>query len=178
MPIKDLGANRHFQLIKRVLHHIVRVQLVDPLDNRLHIRLRRLREEQEFHATDRLKTRQPEQARLQHLDAGELCAYRRRRRRCRWVRRVGDRGRGRRLAGGRRRRVEVGCEGRGDGRRREGAGDGVHAVEGAGEDKVVVGAEAGERFVEGAVVDQAAGFVDYEERVDDPGVYQFVTWHS
>lgn len=46
------------------------------------------------------------------------------------------------------------------GDRRELAGDGVNAVEGAGEDEVVVAAEGGEAGGEGAVVDEATGFVD------------------
>lgn len=45
----------------------------------------------------------------------------------------------------------------------------MDAVEGSGEDQGVVGAEVLEAGGEGAVVDEAAGFVDYEEGEDDPG---------
>lgn len=44
----------------------------------------------------------------------------------------------------------------------------MDAVEGSGEDEGVVGGEVLEAGGEGAVVDQAAGFVDYEEGEDDP----------
>ena len=47
----------------------------------------------------------------------------------------------------------------------------MDAVEGSGEVEEVVDAEGGEGGgVEGAVVDEATGFVDDEERVDDPSL--------
>lgn len=51
----------------------------------------------------------------------------------------------------------------------------MDAVEGSGEDQGVVGAEVLEAGGEGAVVDEAAGFVDYEEGEDDPGLV-LVSW--
>lgn len=42
-------------------------------------------------------------------------------------------------------------------------------VEGAGQDEVVVHGEFVEAFVEVALVDEAAGFVDDDQGVDDPG---------
>ena len=44
----------------------------------------------------------------------------------------------------------------------------MDAVESSGEDEGVVGGEVLEAWGEGAVVDEAAGFVDYEEGEDDP----------
>jgi hypothetical protein len=55
-----------------------------------------------------------------------------------------------------------------DGRGRQRACDGVHAVEGPGQDEVVVCRERRERRREGAVVDQPAGFIDYQEDVKGP----------
>ena len=54
-------------------------------------------------------------------------------------------------------------------RRIDGATDGVNAVKGTGEDEVVVAVEFLEAGCEGAVVDQTSGFVDDQEREDDPG---------
>ena len=44
----------------------------------------------------------------------------------------------------------------------------MHAVEGPGEDEVVVDGELVQAVVEVALVDEAAGFVDDDERVYDP----------
>ena len=46
----------------------------------------------------------------------------------------------------------------------------MHTVEGAGEVEERVGVELLKAGVEVAVVDEAAGFVDDEEREDDPDV--------
>lgn len=50
-----------------------------------------------------------------------------------------------------------------------GEGGGKVPVEGAGKDEVVVYGEFVEAFVEVALVDEAAGFVDDDQGVDDPG---------
>ncbi|KAB8356690.1 hypothetical protein FH972_024266 [Carpinus fangiana] len=60
----------------------------------------------------------------------------------------------------------------GDGR--EVLRDCVHTVESACEDQVVVAGELAETVVKGAVVDEAAGFVDDEEGVDNPR--QLLVW--
>ena len=138
MPIKRLAPHRHLQLIERVLHHIVRVQLINAPHDDLHVRLLRLREEQELGARHRLEAGQAEERRLQHLDARERGARQRRR-------------------GGRDQR-----------RGRERARDGVHAVEGPRQHEVVVDRELVQPVVEVALVDEPARAVDDDQGVDDP----------
>lgn len=36
-PIEYLAPNRHFNLIEGILHHVVRIQLINPPDDRIHI---------------------------------------------------------------------------------------------------------------------------------------------
>jgi len=139
VPVKCLTPYRHLQLIKRILHHIVRVQFVDLPYNHIHIRLLRLREQQELRPRHRLEAGQAEERRLEHFDAGERGAR--------------DRRRGRRDQGGRGERPR----------------DGVHAVEGPGEDEVVIDGELVQAIVEVALVDKPAGFVDDDEGVNDHG---------
>ncbi len=69
LAIKHLTPDRVIDLVKRVLHHVVRVQLIDLLQDRIHILLRRLREYQKLGPRQRLKALQPEVLRLQHFDA-------------------------------------------------------------------------------------------------------------
>lgn len=140
MPIKSLTPHRHLQLIERILHYIVRIHFINPAHYHIHIRLLRLREQQELRAGRRLEARQAEQRRLEDFNAGKRGA--RDRRRC-----------GRSDSGGRQR-----------------ARDGMHAVESAGEDEVVVDGEFVEAVVEVPLVDEPAGFVDDYEGVDDPWV--------
>lgn len=61
--------------------------------------------------------------------------------------------------------------GYGEGRWGERFGDRVDAVECSGEDEEVVDGDGVEVGGEGAVVDEATGFVDDDEGVDDPGGY-------
>lgn len=91
VSVKRLTAHRHFQLVERVLHHVVRIQLVNLVHDRLHIAAHRVGEEQELRARQRLEARQPEPVRLEELQA------------CGWNARVGiavARGRGCAGAGG------------------------------------------------------------------------------
>ena len=128
-PLPSLNPNRHIDLPKRVLTHKVRVPLIRALHQRLAVLLARTREQQELDARRRLEDGEFEERRFEDFDPG------------RW-----DGGVGRRIdlfdvvdavcrawAGGGGR----GCDGNAG---REGARDGVHAVEGAGQDEEVVGA--------------------------------------
>lgn len=65
MPIKSLTPHRHLQLIKRILHHIIRIQLVDPIHDSLHITGHGIRKEQELRPRQRLETCQSEPVRLE-----------------------------------------------------------------------------------------------------------------
>jgi hypothetical protein len=56
MSIKRLTPDRHLQLIKRILHHIVRIYLVDLLHDRINIRHERIREQEELGPRQRLET--------------------------------------------------------------------------------------------------------------------------
>jgi hypothetical protein len=55
-------------LVKRVLHHIVRIQVVDPSRNRIHIRLIGIREEEELGPRKRGEALQPKVLGLKHFD--------------------------------------------------------------------------------------------------------------
>lgn len=69
MSVKGFTSHRHFQLVEGVFHHIVRVQLVDLVDDGFHIAGHGVRKEQEFSAGQRLKTRQSEFVRLEIFQA-------------------------------------------------------------------------------------------------------------
>lgn len=137
-PLKLLHPNRHLQRIKRILHDLVRIDLITPPHHHLRIRLFRARKEQELHSRRRLEASQPEVRAFQTLDAGGG-----------WFP----------LGAGWRRGRRGGIDG---------ARDGVDAVEGAGKDQVVVAREVLEAGGEGARVDEAAGFVDDQQGKDDP----------
>ena len=72
MPLKSLTPHRHLRLIKRILHHVVRIQLVDPPHDNLHIGLARFREQQELRARERLEARQAEEGSFEDFDARAL----------------------------------------------------------------------------------------------------------
>ncbi len=75
MPIKGLAFDRHIKLVKGILHNVVRVQLVHPADDHIHIGLVRFGEEQELRAREGLEALQPEILALQQLDAGRWHAW-------------------------------------------------------------------------------------------------------
>lgn len=60
MSIKRFTPDRHFQLIERILHDIVRIQLVDLVHDRVDIAAHRVGEEQELGPGQRLETSQSE----------------------------------------------------------------------------------------------------------------------
>lgn len=55
MPIKSLTPNRHLQLIKWVLHNIIRVNLIDLLQHDIDVRRDGIRKEKKLDAGDRLE---------------------------------------------------------------------------------------------------------------------------
>lgn len=71
MPIERLAPHRHLRLVERILHHVVGVQFVDAAHGRIHVRLLRLREEQELRAGDRLEAGEAEERRFEDFDARE-----------------------------------------------------------------------------------------------------------
>lgn len=70
MSVKGFTFDRHIDLIERVLHHIIRVELVHPSNDDIDVRLMRLREEQEFGARHRLEALQSEVLALEHFEPG------------------------------------------------------------------------------------------------------------
>ena len=72
MPLKCLTPYRHLQLIKRILHHIIAVQFIDSLHDNIHIRLLRLREQQELHPRKSLEATKSERRAFEHFNAGTL----------------------------------------------------------------------------------------------------------
>ena len=60
MPIKSLTPDRHLQLIKRILHHKVRIKLIDLPDDGLDARHERVREQQELRPRERLEAGEAE----------------------------------------------------------------------------------------------------------------------
>jgi hypothetical protein len=68
-PLKPLTPNRHLQLVKRVLHYIIRVQLIYLPNHTLRVRLPWFGEQQEFRACKRLETLPAEERRFEDVDA-------------------------------------------------------------------------------------------------------------
>ena len=71
MPLKCLTPYRHLRLIKRILHHVIGIQLVDAPHNDLDVRLLRLRKQEEFRAREGLEAGQAEEGALEDFEAGE-----------------------------------------------------------------------------------------------------------
>lgn len=183
VSVECFTAHRHLQLVERVLHHVVRIQLVNLVHDRLHIAAHGIGEEQEFSAGQCLEARQAEPVRLEELQA-----------RC-WNARVGiavARGGGCAGAGG-------GGGGRGGGwgegeLGRDGASNGMDTVsshlivrwsmgeggrgrarvglpvEGPCQNEVVVGGQLAQTGLELALVDETPGLVDDDEREHGPGI--------
>lgn len=72
MPIKRLAPDGHLQLVKRVLHHIIGVELVNLPHDQIHVRLMRFREEQELGAAEGLEAGESEEGRLEHFQPRAL----------------------------------------------------------------------------------------------------------
>ncbi len=70
MPIPSLTPDRHLDLIERILHHIVRIQLIHLPNNHIHIRLMRFRKQEKLRAGQGLEACQAEGLRFEDLDAG------------------------------------------------------------------------------------------------------------
>lgn len=69
LAIKRVAPHRVIDVVERVLHHVVRIQLVDLLEDRVHIRLRRLRKDQELRTGQRLEALQSEVLGLEDFNA-------------------------------------------------------------------------------------------------------------
>lgn len=60
LPVKHVGPDRHLELIERVLHDIVRVEIIHLANRDVHICLRRVREQQKLDARHGREALQPE----------------------------------------------------------------------------------------------------------------------
>lgn len=71
MPIERLASHWHLNLIKWILHHIVRIELVDLLYDCVHAASQRIREQQEFCSRQGLETGQSKLVGLEVIQAGD-----------------------------------------------------------------------------------------------------------
>lgn len=69
MAVECFTSHRHLELVKRVLHHEIGVQLVDLVHDRVHATRRRIREKQEFSPRQRLEACQTEAVGLEKFQA-------------------------------------------------------------------------------------------------------------
>lgn len=69
MTIERLTPHRHLQLVERVLHDVVRVQLVYLAHDDVDVGHQRVREQQELGPRHRLEAGHAELVRLEDLDA-------------------------------------------------------------------------------------------------------------
>ena len=74
MPIKCLASYRHLNLIEWILHHIVRVELVDLLYDCVHTAGQRIRKQQELRPCEGLKTCHSKLVGLEVIQAGDWYA--------------------------------------------------------------------------------------------------------
>lgn len=65
MPIESLTSHRHLKLIERILHNIIRIQLINLIHNRFHTPRNRIREKQELGPRQGLETSQSKLVRLE-----------------------------------------------------------------------------------------------------------------
>jgi len=65
MSVECFAPHRHFQLVEGILHHVVRIQFVDLIDDDLHVARHGVGKEQKFGAGQRLEACQSELVRLE-----------------------------------------------------------------------------------------------------------------
>jgi hypothetical protein len=71
MPIECLTSHRHLNLIEWILHHEIRIELVDLLDDPVHTASQGIREQQELCPCQGLETGQSELVGLEVIQAGD-----------------------------------------------------------------------------------------------------------
>ena len=70
MPVESLAPNGHLQLVKRILGHVIRIELVNLPHGGVDVRLVRFAEEEEFDAGEGLEAGDAEEGGLEDFDAG------------------------------------------------------------------------------------------------------------
>jgi hypothetical protein len=68
LPVEHVAPDGHLELVERVLHDVVGVQLVDASDGDVDVGLRRVGEEQELGARHGVEALQPKVLGLEHLE--------------------------------------------------------------------------------------------------------------
>lgn len=69
MSVESFTSHRHLELVERVLHHVVGIQLIDLVHDDVHATRRRIREEEKFSPRQRLEARQTEAVGLKKFQA-------------------------------------------------------------------------------------------------------------
>lgn len=75
MPIKRFTPNRHFQLIERILCHIIRIQFVHPPYDDVNVWLVWLCEQEKLRACERLEASQAEMGGFEDLNTRSLVGW-------------------------------------------------------------------------------------------------------
>jgi hypothetical protein len=70
-PLPPLTPNRHLQTIKRILHHIISIQLINSPHNLIRVRLLRFRKQQKLRSCERLEALEAEVFGFEDFDAGK-----------------------------------------------------------------------------------------------------------
>lgn len=71
MPIECLASHRHLNLVEWILHHIVRIELVDLLYDCVHAASQGIRKQQELRPGEGLKTSHSKLVGLEIIQAGD-----------------------------------------------------------------------------------------------------------
>lgn len=75
MPIKSFTPNRHFQLIERILRHIIRIQFVHLPNDDIDVWLVWFREQEKLRTSKCLEASQAEVGRFEDFDACSLVGW-------------------------------------------------------------------------------------------------------
>ena len=75
MPIEGFASHRHFNLVERILHHKVRIELIDLLHDCVHVSSQGIRKQQEFRPRQSLEAGQTELVRLEVVQTTDWHAW-------------------------------------------------------------------------------------------------------
>lgn len=67
MPIESFAPHRHLKLVEGVLHHVIRIKLIDLVHNNVHTASQRIGKEEEFRPGQGLEARQAKLFRLEEF---------------------------------------------------------------------------------------------------------------
>lgn len=75
MPVECLASHWHFDLVERILHYEVRIELVDLLHDRIHVAGQGIREQEELCARQCLETGQSKLVGLEVVQTSHWYAW-------------------------------------------------------------------------------------------------------